>query len=212
MSKATNHSGQGFKKKETSECQIISCLFIDLRVMSELKYFKRKSSNSVFRTIEDADHLRSWWRCMVMLLMDKFLMFLSSGLFGYLRLVRSGDVGLRWQCLVLLRNIGLLEVRALRDSDVLFVFHSISRLLKLLDLLELLRLSVVLILVAKVELPVVERDRLGQVGQLRVDDWAWCVHVQLAATVGRNAQVRVRQVWDGSSVQLDHLGKERRLG
>ena len=136
-----------------------------------------------------------------MLVGDKILIGLFASFFGAL-----GDVGLQRQVLSLFRHVGLYKVRTLGDSDQLLMLQ------RVLWLLELLRLSVVLILVAKVELPVVERDRLGQVGQLRVDDWAWCVHVQLAATVGRNAQVRVRQVWDGSSVQLDHLGKERRLG
>ena len=74
-------------------------------------------------------------------------------------------------------KIGSNNLRMFRHRDVLLMLHGVCWLLKLLlNILELLWLSVVLVLVDTVEMSIVQRDCLGQVGQLGVDDGAWRVH------------------------------------
>lgn len=88
-----------------------------------------------------------------------------------------GDVGMNRGVERLLRDASLNKIRALGDCDVFHVLHGVCWLLKLLlNMLELLWLSVVLVLVDTVEMSIVQRDCLGQVGQLGVDDGAWRVH------------------------------------
>ena len=141
-----------------------------------------------------------------MLLLDEILVArLLSRLFGALenvglqRLRLLEDIALRAVLLLLLLERLIADI-----LYVLLILHAVSGLVQLL-LLE------VFIPVAEVKLSIIQGDRLGQVGQLRIHDWARRVHMQLAANVGRNAQVRVWQVRKRGSIQLNHLRTTHRL-